>query len=207
MLHIFKLLEFNWRGDFGRKSGAIFSANQHTFYKDTNHPDYDIQLSDQATGETWAIQLKATDQSQYVQDWIDEHPEGEIVVTDELAEQMGLPASGQENEELTADVNDFVDKMIAAGDEDVFWDYFPALTVLSTSIVIWELWGRHKSGDFNKSEFQRLAAKATGLKAAKIASIGMLLTIPVVGQVTGIILIANLLLGAQEFVMPLRRAN
>lgn len=172
-----------------------------SFYKDTNHPDTDVQLIDQASGETWAVQLKATDSSHYVQEWIDEHPNGEILVTDELAKELELPSSGMENEELTSSVDVFVDKMVSADEGDVFWGYFPALTLASMSIVIWELWGRHRSGQLSKSEFQNLAARATGLKAAKFASIGVLLSIPVVGQVTGALLIANLLLGAREFIV------
>ena len=35
---------------------------------------------------------------------------------------MGLPASGLENEELTANANDFVDKVVAAGEDESFWD-------------------------------------------------------------------------------------
>ena len=44
---------------------------------------------------------------------------------------------------------------------------------------------------------KRLSARATGLKVAKIGTIGLLLSIPVVGQVTGALLVAKLLLGAK----------
>ena len=171
-----------------------------SFFKDTNHPETDVQITNQLSGESWSVQLKATDDSYYVQEWIDEHPGGEILVTDELAGEMGLPASGLENEELTANANDFVDKVVAAGEDESFWDYFPALTLASISMVLWALWERYQSGQIGWAEFQSLAVKTTGLKAAKIASIGALLSIPVLGQVTGALLIANVLLGTREFI-------
>ena len=55
-----------------------------SFFDATNHPDTDIQLLDRSTGETWEAQLKATDEASYVTDWIERHPGGEILVTDEL---------------------------------------------------------------------------------------------------------------------------
>ena len=168
-----------------------------SFFDATNHPGTDIQLLDQSTGEAWEAQLKATDDASYVTDWIERHPGGEILVTDELAEKMDLPTSGQSNDELTANVEDFVDRMVSAPDADDFWDYFPALGAASAAVVVWELWRRHQRGEINWEAFKRFAARATGLKIAKIGAIGLLLSIPVVGQVTGAMLVAKLLLSAK----------
>lgn len=168
-----------------------------SFFDATNHPDTDVQFIDESTGETWEAQLKATDDASYVTDWIDRHPGGEILVTDELANKMELPTSGQSNDQLTTDVEDFVDKMAEADDADTFWDYFPALSLASISLVVWELWQRHQRREIDWSTFKRLSARATGLKVAKIGTIGLLLSIPVVGQVTGALLVAKLLLGAK----------
>jgi len=168
-----------------------------SFFDATNHPGTDVQFLDRSTGETWEAQLKATNDASYVSDWIDDHPGGQILVTDELAQRMDLPTSGQSNDELTTDVEDFVDKMVSADDADDFWDYFPALSVASVGIVVWELWQRHQRGEINWEAFKRLAARTTGLKIAKIGVIGLLLSIPVVGQVTGAVLVARLLLGAK----------
>lgn len=168
-----------------------------SFFDATNHPDMDIQLLDRSTGDTWEAQLKATDNAAYVTDWIERHPGGEILVTDELAQRMDLPTSGQSNGELTSSVEDFVDKMIAADDVDDFWDYFPALGAASVGLVVWELWRRHQRSEITRDAFKRLAARATGLKLAKIGTIGLLLSIPVVGQATGAVLVAKLLLSAK----------
>ncbi|MBF0256710.1 MAG: hypothetical protein HQL47_09690, partial [Gammaproteobacteria bacterium] len=77
-----------------------------SIYPETNHPGFDVQLFDEASGEQWPLQLKATDDLGYVKDWIEAHPEGEIVVTDELAQRLGLDTTGIENGELTARVED-----------------------------------------------------------------------------------------------------
>ena len=45
-----------------------------------------------------------------MQEWIDEHG-GNIVVTEEVAERMGLPGIGIENHELEVRVEDFIDKL------------------------------------------------------------------------------------------------
>ncbi len=168
-----------------------------SFFDAANHPDTDIQLLDRSTGDTWEAQLKATDDTAYVTDWIERHPDGEILITNELAERMNLPTSGQSNDELTANVEDFVDKMVSADDADDFWDYFPALSVAAAGLVVWELWQRHQRGEISWDAFKGLAARATGLKLAKIGAIGLLLTIPVVGQITGAVMVARLLLSAK----------
>jgi len=169
-----------------------------SFFDATNHPDTDVQLLDRSTGETWEAQLKATDDASYVTDWIERHPGGEILVTDELAQRMELPTSRQLNEELTTDVEDVVDRMVSADDAVDFWDYFPALGVASVGVVVWELWRRHQRGEINGEAFKRLAARATGLKLAKIGAIGLLLSIPFLGQATGAVLVAKLLLNAKD---------
>ncbi len=168
-----------------------------SIFEQSNHPDTDVLFIDESTGESWEVQLKATDNAAYVQEWIDSHPDGEILVTSELAEEMDISSSGQSNEQLTASVSDFVDKMIDSDGGAGIWDYFPALSVLSVSIIVFELWRRYQRGEITLQRFKQLSALATGLKVAKIATITFLLTIPVVGQVTGAILIANLLLGAK----------
>jgi hypothetical protein len=169
-----------------------------SIFPSTNHPDTDIQLLDQSSGETWEIQLKATDNEAYVNDWIETHPDGEIVVTEELAEKMGLPSSGQSNEEITVRVDDFVDKMREMSDSDSLWDYFPALSAASIALVFWELWRRYKNNEINWETFKTLAARATGLKVAKIGLIIFLLTIPIVGQITGAALVAQILISAKK---------
>ena len=168
-----------------------------SYFDATNHPDTDIRFIDKSTGETWEAQLKATDNPSYVSEWVDGHPDGEILITDELADRLDLPTSGQSNDELTARVEDFVDRLVLTDDSADIWDNVPVLGSASAAVVVWELWQRYQSGAIDWSAFKRLAAWATGLKFAKIGLIAIMLSIPVAGQVTGAILVAKLLLSAK----------
>jgi len=162
----------------------------------TNHPGTDVQFTDADTGATWEVQLKATDNADYAREWVAENPDGNILVTSELAERTELESSGFSNETLTSDVKGVVDKMIA-GDESI-WDFFPMITVLALAPIIWELWSRYRNWEIDLPTFKHLAIRATGLKAAKIALLSAMLAIPVIGQATGAILIAKFLLGARN---------
>jgi hypothetical protein len=169
-----------------------------SYFEATNHPDTDVQLIDRSTGESWEVQLKATDNSGYAQEWMDTHPDGEILVTEELADKMDLPTSGLSNDTLTTNVETFVDKMIDAGEDADIWNYFPALSVATISFAIWELWNRHTAGEIDIETFKSLSARATGIKLAKVAAFGVLLSIPVIGQITGVALVAQLLIGLRK---------
>ena len=162
----------------------------------TNHPGTDVQFIDTDSGQTWEVQLKATDSATYANDWIEAHPGGEILVTSELAERTSLDSSGFSNDELTDDVESTVDKMIA--EDEGIWDYFPFITVLTLANILWALWQRYQEGAIDWERFKYLAARASGIKVAKIAMLGVLLSIPVVGQATGALLIAKFLLGAKD---------
>ncbi|MDD5392739.1 MAG: hypothetical protein PHE17_06945 [Thiothrix sp.] len=166
-----------------------------SFFADTNHPDTDIQLVDDDSGETWEVQLKATDSSFYVQDWLDTHPDGQIAITSELADKMELESTGIANEDLTTDVESFVDKLLEADATDTLWDYVPTFSVMSLSIVIWKLWQRYQRGDISYERFKWLAAWAAGKKAVKITILGALLSLPVVGALTGAALVVSFIVG------------
>ena len=101
-------------------------------FEATNHPGTDVYFVDTGSGEIWEAQLKATDNESYVQDWIDGHADGEILITEELADEMGLPSSGLSNEQLTADVESFVDKMLTTGNSADMWDFLPGLSLRSS---------------------------------------------------------------------------
>lgn len=169
-----------------------------SLFTDTNHPGYDVKMFNTNTGENWEIQLKATNNQSYVQDWIDNHPGGEIQVTNEIAEEMNLTPTGISNEDLTISVNDFVDRMIEYQNNEKIWDYFPIMFPVSVGFVVYELWRRFKKGEISKDEFRLLTIKSTGLKASKLIVIFVLLSIPVVNVVTGVALIAMLINDTRE---------
>lgn len=167
-----------------------------SIFEATNHPGTDVQFIDTDTGQTWEVQLKATDSAAYANDWIETHPDGEILVTSELADRSNLDSSGLSNEQLTGDVESFVGKMLA--NDPSIWDHFPIITALTLANILWALWQRYQEGAIDWERFKYLAARASGIKVAKIAMLGVLLTIPVVSQATGALLIAKFLLGAKN---------
>jgi len=167
-------------------------------YPETNHPGYDVVMYDEDTSQAWQIQLKATEDSSEVNEWIEEHPDGVILVNEELAEELDLPSSGISEKGLEVRVEDVVDKLKDVAEDNSVWDYLPALTTISISIIVWELFKRYNSGEITAERFKWMAAKVTGFKMAKIALIMFLLTIPVVNVITGAALVFHLIKSGQK---------
>lgn len=164
-------------------------------FPDTNHRTVDVQLLDQQTGDAWEVQLKATDDMSAIGFWVDSNPDTEIFVTEELSERMGLPSSGQKNEDLTVRVEDFVDRMVELGGEaeDTLWNYFPPLVAASSGIIVFELWRRYRSGRISFEEFKALSLKTLGLKAAKYGATFAALAVPGLNVVVGAYLLGSLI--------------
>lgn len=165
-----------------------------TLFSETNHEGYDVSFIDSDTGMIWDAQLKATESESYIQDWIDKHPDGEILVTEELANAMNVNSSGLHNADLTARTEDVVDLLLTADDHDVIWDYLPNLTVFSIGLVAWELWQRVQSGEISHSRFKWMLARASGLRAGKIALLSLAMSVPYLNIVTGATLATQLIL-------------
>lgn len=176
-------------------------------FESTNHAGYDVQFIDSQTGAVWQVQMKATDDASYVQDWMEAHPDGEIVVTEELATEMGLPSSGQTNEELTVRTEDLVDRLITISEEDSVWDYFPGLATASVAIVVWELWQRYRRGEISLQQFKWMAAKATGLKAGKLALLSLALMTPGLNVATAAALVVKLIYTGAEAIRAVAAAS
>ncbi|MDM1280770.1 hypothetical protein HXZ64_07370 [Acinetobacter indicus] len=164
-----------------------------------DHTDFDVLLADQHSGESWQLQLKAIEGTGTGKDWIAAPPEETLLTTEEIATQLGLESSGLSTKELTQSVEDAIDVIVTAKDpnDEHFWDYFPAISVASVSLAIYELFRCYQQQEISWSEFKWMAAKVSGIKVSKIAFIGLLLGLPVVGQVTGAYLVAKLLLNAK----------
>ena len=164
-----------------------------TMFPETNHKGFDVVLNDYETGESWEIQLKTTDNTDYVKEWMDKYPDGEILVSEEIASELSLSSSGFSNEELTVRVKTFVDALISGGTNVSVWTLFPALSLLSISLVVIELHKRFRSGEITMEEFKSMSLRATGIKAGKFAILLAALNIPVVNVVVGAGLVAKII--------------
>ncbi|MBC8255695.1 MAG: hypothetical protein H8E85_00095 [Candidatus Marinimicrobia bacterium] len=167
-------------------------------FQNTSHKDYDIWAMDTSTGETWVEQLKTTDNTSYINSWISEHPNGVIRVDEDMAERLDLPSTGLDNEDLEYRVENVIEKMKDLAQDDSVWDYFPSLSAISISIIVWHLYKEYQYGEITAEEFKWMAAKTTGQKVAKIAMLMFLLTLPVINVITGTILIFNLVQSGQK---------
>lgn len=174
-------------------------------FESTSHAGTDVRFSDIDTGETWEIQLKASDHAGYVQDWLAAHPEGEIAVTSELAERLGLPDSGFSNAELTVRTEDVVDRLVGAGEQSDLWDYFPALGAASIALVVWELWQRRQRGEISIEKFKWVAARVAGIKAGKIALLTLAMMTPGLNVAVGAALVASLLFSGANMAKAVTR--
>lgn len=150
-----------------------------TMYKDSNHPEFDVVLTDSHTGMQTQVQLKATDDKSYVNEWLNQdtdHTRENIYITEELAHSMRLPSSGVSNEGITESVDTLIDKLIAQNDNML--GAFPLLTAATASVVIYQLWQRYQKKEISYQKFKRLAKIAVGKKAVKIGTFTALLSIP-----------------------------
>ena len=136
-------------------------------FPEANHKGFDILMNDSNTGEIWEVQLKTTDNKEYVQEWLNRYPDGEILLSEEIAKEMGLETSGLSNEELTEKVSTFVDNLIGSGMGSSMWNMFPTLSLISVSIIILEFYKRFQNGEINEKEFQEMVVRASGIKVSK----------------------------------------
>ena len=160
-------------------------------YEDTNHPDFDVVLVDDATGEELELQLKATDSTAYVENAIDEIGAERVVVTEELADKLGVESSGLSNEELTADVEGVVDGIIDAPD---LWGYVPAMSAWSLALLVTSLTRRYLRKEIDAQQYRLMLTKFGGLKVLRMVLITAALSTP------GL----NIAVGAGLFLMTLR---
>lgn len=158
-------------------------------FEDTNHPDYDVVLYDDLSGESIDMQLKATDSIDYVNDTIDEVGSENVILTSELAECMGLPDTGISNEKLTADFNTVVDTLI---EDHSLWDYVPGLTAWSIALVIVNLAQRYARREISRGQFITMVGAFAGAKAVKVALIIAALSVPSLNIVAGAMLFLKL---------------
>lgn len=160
-------------------------------FEQTNYPTYDVQLIDEQTGDIEEIQLKATDSASYVKSWMDEHGDN-IVVTDEVAEELGLDGVGISNDELEVKVEDFLDKVKDA-DEESLTPLIGNIGTISLAISLVFLIKKWMNGEIKRDEFLKTSALITGKKIVKFSMIAVALTIPGINFFTAVGLATSLI--------------
>lgn len=171
-----------------------------SLYPDTNHRAVDIQMLDLSTGDTWDIQLKATDQMHKINQWMEQNPDTQILVTEELAQRMDLPSSGISNQELSVRVEDFVEQMVSMHhqEDDSIWENFPILVAASSGIIIFEAWRQYRQKKITLDSFKWLTIKTLGLKASKYAAIFSALAVPGLNILVGAYLLGSFIFSVQK---------
>jgi hypothetical protein len=160
----------------------------------TNHPGTDVVLFDTETGESSEVQLKAVGDQYSIERWAEDHPGIDIYATEEVAEVSGVYSSGFNNDELNEEVSGLVDQIRAADDPLTVMDQFPALSIASVGVAVWLLYSDYRADKISLTDFKVKAAAVSGIKVAKMGLFIVLLSIPVVGQITGAALLIKLLL-------------
>lgn len=130
--------------------------------------------------------------------WSVKNPEEHAIAGIEILHSL-QDENAANHKVMLQSVEDAIDLWVTAKDpnDEHFWEYFPAISVLSVSLAIYDLFKRYQRQEMSWQQFQWMAAKVSGLKVSKITLIGVLLSLPVVGQVTGAYLVARLLLSAK----------
>ena len=174
--------------------------------EDTNHPQFDVLTINYETGEQNWEQLKTTQNSDHINNWIEKYPgsEGSLKVNTEMANKLGFDSSGISDKELSIDVNKFLDKLIEIDESTLsqIIETSPPLTIIAASFVVYGLYKKYKKKEITKKQFVSMSTKITGIKAAKILTLLSLLALPGIGQIVAVYLIASLMfsvIGILEF--------
>lgn len=157
-------------------------------FESTNHPDYDVVLLDTNTGETLPIQLKASDDPGYIAQAIHDLGSDRVVVTQEMADRLGLQSSGIENRQLEADVHELVDRLV---EDRSLWEYVPGLSVWSLAMLLAELVQRYVRGELTRQQLVTMVGAMGGAKLVKIVLVIAALSTPGLNFVAGAWLIAR----------------
>jgi len=124
-----------------------------------------------------------------------------ILVAEEITERMDLKSSGLRNDDLTIRVEDFVDRMqeLETKANESIWSYFPLLSILSSGIIVFELWYQYRQGAITLEQFKSLTLKTLGIKAAKCATLLTAHSAPGLNIVVGTCLLASLVMSSAAF--------
>jgi len=133
--------------------GDIYSA---ALFEATNHPGADVLITNELTGETQAIQLKATQYRSYIREHKERYAEFEVFATEEVAGD-GVGNTGYTNEKVTGDTEDAMSTLRDAGDSVVD----DAMATSAMIALAYQLGRVIKSRDISEAAARRATIEAT----------------------------------------------
>ena len=163
-------------------------------FENTNYPTYDIALIDEDTGDIVnEIQLKATENISYINDWIEKNGSENIILTDEIARKLGLQSSGITNEGLKIRVEDFLEKIVELDDVSLE-SAISGIGIISIAISVIGLAKKWKTGEISRDKFLKMSSIMTGQKIIKLSLLAITLSIPGLNVLTSIGLTTTVIL-------------
>lgn len=155
-------------------------------FEATNHPGSDIILINEKTGEREYVQLKATDDAEYVRQALEKNPDIRVISTSELAEKLGIDSTGLSNEELIRQVEVTIEELRSTGN---LMDYLPEGTFWATIFSIFPVVKRWVQKEIDIKTCAVQITKITGYKFIKVFVLLALLSGPVTAVPTSVYLI------------------
>lgn len=107
---------------------------------------FEVLLADTVTGESSKIQIDIdATQVPKINDWR-KKPEDHFIASTVLSIPVPRDESSFNSQHITQSVEDAMDLLVTAQDpnDEHFWDYFPAVSLASVSIVIYDLFQRYQ---------------------------------------------------------------
>jgi hypothetical protein len=133
--------------------GDIYSA---ALFEATNHRGADVLITNELTGETQAIQLKATQYRSYIQEHKERYAEFEVFATEEVAGD-GVGSTGYTNEQVTGDTETAMSMLRDAGDGVVD----DAMATSAMIALAYQLGRVIKSRDISEVEARKVTVEVT----------------------------------------------
>lgn len=185
---------------FIRLENSYGDALYAYYMKAQNQQSFDVWINEIGDLDSWKIQFQNYNNPQQKHHFSKRNAEDVLLPSYDLSQKIIAEQPNLKHKELAQSIQDAMDLWITAKDpnDQHFWDYFPAISIASVSLAIFDLFRRYQKNQITWSEFKWMSAKVSGLKVSKIAFIGLLLSLPIVGQLTGAFLVANLLLNAKS---------
>lgn len=158
----------------------------------TNHPGSDVILYNTKTGKVEYLQLKATDDINYIKEAMEKYPDIRIASTKEVAEKLHIDTTGMSNEEITKTVKREIERIRDYGDKDLT-DYIPKGLFWYTLFQIYPLILDYKNKRISFEELKSSLKTILGYRLTNFLIFSILLSIPFVSNVTMLFLIYTLL--------------